>query len=328
MQFILRRTPISFILFSLIFSPIIAQKKLVKPFQLKLGDTVAIVAPAGILKNREEIIEKAKSLLISWGLNVVIGKNVFKQNNHFAGTDEERIQDFQEALNNPSIKAIWAARGGYGSVRILDGLDFKKFSKKPKWMIGYSDITAFHNHFHNLGFETMHAMMPTSLEEKPDETIASFKNALFGEKLSYEIPSSTYNRIGKVNGQIVGGNLAILASMLGSKSQLNTDGKILFIEEIGEYHYSIDRMLQSLKRAGYFNNLKAVIVGDLSKIKKNTTSWGSTSEELILAIIPKSIPVLFDFPAGHEADNRALIFGREAVLNIQKNTSTLNFNQK
>ncbi len=132
MQFILRRTPILFILFSLIFSPIIAQKKLVKPFQLKLGDTVAIVAPAGILKNREEIIEKAKSLLISWGLNVVIGKNVFKQNNHFAGTDEERIQDFQEALNNPSIKAIWAARGGYGSVRILDGLDFKKFSKKTK----------------------------------------------------------------------------------------------------------------------------------------------------------------------------------------------------
>lgn len=319
------------LLMLMIISSINSQQKIINPVHLKTGDTVAIVAPAGILKNREEIIEKAKTLMISWGLNVVIGKNVFKQNNHFAGTDEERIQDFQEALDNPSIKAIWAARGGYGSVRILDGLDFKNFLKKPKWMIGYSDITAFHNHFHNLGFETMHAMMPTSLEEKPEEiieTIASFKNALFGEKLSYEIPSSTYNRIGKVSGQIVGGNLAILASMLGSKSQLNTNGKILFIEEIGEYHYSIDRMLQSLKRAGYFNNLKAVIVGDLSKIKKNTTSWGNTSEELILAIIPKYIPVLFDFPAGHEADNRALIFGREAVLNIQKNTSTLNFNQK
>lgn len=313
------------------FSFVSAQEKFIKPPYLKTGDTIAIVAPAGILKNREETIEKAKSLLISWGLNVVLGKNVFNQNNHFAGTDEERLKDFQEVLDNPTIKAIWAARGGYGSVRILDGLDFKKFSKKPKWMIGYSDITAFHNHFHNLGFETMHAMMPTSLEEKPEEiieTVASFKNALFGEKLSYEIPSSTYNRIGKVNGQIVGGNLAILASMLGSKSQLNTDGKILFIEEIGEYHYSIDRMLQSLKRAGYFNNLKAVIVGDFSKIKKNPTSWGSTSEELILAIIPKNIPVLFYFPAGHEADNRTLIFGRKAVLNIQKNTSTLNFNQK
>lgn len=313
------------------FSFVSAQEKFIKPPYLKTGDTIAIVAPAGILKNREETIEKAKSLLISWGLNVVLGKNVFNQNNHFAGTDEERLKDFQEVLDNPTIKAIWAARGGYGSVRILDGLDFKKFSKKPKWMIGYSDITAFHNHFHNLGFETMHAMMPTSLEEKPEEiieTVASFKNALFGEKLSYEIPSSTYNRIGKVNGQIVGGNLAILASMLGSKSQLNTDGKILFVEEIGEYHYSIDRMLQSLKRAGYFNNLKALIVGDFSKIKKNATSWGSTSEELILAIIPKNIPVLFYFPAGHEADNRTLIFGRKAVLNIQKNTSTLNFNQK
>ena len=308
-----------------------AQEKFIKPPFLKTGDTVAIVAPAGILKNREETIEKAKSLLISWGLNVVLGKNVFNQNNHFAGTDEERLQDFQEALDNPTVKAIWAARGGYGSVRILDKINLSKFKKKPKWIVGYSDITAFHNHVNNLGFETLHAMMPTSLEEKPEEiieTIASFKNALFGAKLSYEIPSSTYNRNGKISGEIVGGNLSILMSMLGSKSQLKTDGKILFIEEIGEYEYAIDRMLQSLKRAGYFNNLKGVVLGNFSKIRKNPTSWGSTIEELILAVLPKEIPVLFDFPAGHEADNRALFFGRKVEIHIQKDTSTVIFHQK
>lgn len=313
------------------FSSINSQEKFIKPPFLKTGDTVAIVAPAGILKNREETIEKAKSVLISWGLNVVLGKNVFNQNNHFAGTDEERLQDFQKALDNPTVKAIWAARGGYGSVRILDKINLSKFKKKPKWIVGYSDITAFHNHVNNLGFETLHAMMPTSLEEKPEEiveTIASFKNALFGEKLSYEIPSSSYNSNGKISGEIVGGNLSILMSMLGSKSQLKTDGKILFIEEIGEYEYAIDRMLQSLKRAGYFNNLKGVVLGNFSKIRKNPTSWGSTIEELILAVLPKEIPVLFDFPAGHEADNRALFFGRKVEIHIQKDTSTVIFHQK
>lgn len=308
-----------------------SQEKFIKPPYLKTGDTVAIVAPAGILKNREETIEKAKNLLISWGLNVVLGNHVFNQNNHFAGTDEERLQDFQEALDNPSIKAIWAARGGYGSVRILDKINLSKFKKKPKWIIGYSDITAFHNHLNSLGFETLHAMMPTSLEEKPEEiieTMASFKKALFGEELRYEIPSSTYNRNSKISGEIVGGNLSILMSMLGSKSQLKTDGKILFIEEIGEYEYAIDRMLQSLKRAGYFNNLKGVILGNFSKIRKNPTSWGSSIEELILAVLPKEIPVLFDFPAGHEADNRAIFFGRKAEINIPKDISTVIFHQK
>ena len=325
------RANFTFIFFFFFISNFFSQKKFIRPPYLKTGDTVTIVAPAGILKNRDETIERAKNLLISWGLNVVIGNNVFKQNNHFAGSDEERLQDFQKALNNPNIKAIWAARGGYGSVRILDKLDVTKFKQKPKWIVGYSDITAFHNHLNSLGFETLHAMMPTSLEEKPEEiieTITSFKNALFGEKLSYEISSSTYNINGKISGEIIGGNLSILVSMLGSKSQLKTDEKILFIEEIGEYKYSIDRMLQSLQRAGYFKNIKGVILGNFSKIRKNSTSWGSTIEELILAVLPKEIPILFDFPAGHEADNRALFFGRKVDLTIQKDTSTVIFHQK
>ncbi|WP_254712368.1 LD-carboxypeptidase [Polaribacter sp. BM10] len=321
-----------------VFSTIYAQEKsnnLVTPPYLKQGDTIAIVAPAGILRGRKATVDKAKKLAESWGLKVVLGKNMFNQNNHFAGTDNERCQDFQDALDNPNIKAIWAARGGYGSVRILDKLDFNKFKKSPKWIIGYSDITAFHNHIHNLGVETIHGMMATSLEEKPEEiieTIASFKKALFGEDVKYVFADNELNRKNKLNiselkGQLIGGNLAILTSMLGSKSQLNTEGKILFIEEIGEYKYSIDRMLQSLKRAGYFTKVKAVIVGDMSLIKKNSTKWGSSIEQLILDVIPQDVPVVFDFPAGHEADNRALIFGRNVTLEIDMENCLLDFSK-
>ena len=312
----------------MIFSSINAQEKLITPPYLQKGDTIAIVAPAGILKNREATIEKAVKLAESWGLKVVLGKYIFNKDGHFAGSDEERTKDFQKALDNPNIKAIWAGRGGYGSVRVLDRLDYTTFLKHPKWIVGYSDITAFHNHIHNLGVETIHGMMATSLEEKPEEiieTISSFKKALFGDKISYGIPPSKYNRKGIVEGQIIGGNLAILTSMLGSKSQLNTENKILFIEEIGEYKYSIDRMLQSLKRARYFTKVKAVIVGDMSLIKKNSTKWGSSVEQLILDVLPKDIPVLFDFPAGHEADNRALVFGRNVKLTIDSNQSSVTF---
>lgn len=318
--------------FLITFSSLVSQEKLITPSYLKAGDTIAIVAPAGILKpSRKAVVLQAKQLAESWGLYVVLGKNMFNQNNHFAGTDNERAADFQEALDNKNIKAIWAARGGYGSVRILDKLDFTKFKQNPKWIIGYSDITAFHNHIHNLGIETLHAMMATSLEEKPEEiieTISTFKKVLYGENLSYKIPLSKYNRtqnLDTIQGQIIGGNLAILTSMLGSKSQLNTDDKILFIEEIGEYKYAIDRMLQSLKRANYFTNVKAVVVGNMSLIKKNSTKWGSSIEQLILDAIPADIPVIFNFPAGHEADNRALIFGRKTKLNISKEHSTLSF---
>ena len=327
---------IKFILFFLLIIVLktFSQQKLKTPDFLKKGDTIAIVAPAGILKNRNATIQKAKKLADSWGLKVVLGKNLFNQNNHFSGTDNERCQDFQEALDNPNIKAIWAARGGYGSVRILELLDFSKFKNNPKWIIGYSDITAFHNHIHNLGVETIHGMMATSLEEKPEEiteTITSFKKALFGEKISYTIESSKYNRILESNvieGQIIGGNLAILTSMLGSDSQMNTENKILFIEEIGEYKYSIDRMLQSLKRAGYFTKVNAVVVGNMSLIKKNSTKWGSSIEQLILDVLPENVPVLFNFPAGHEADNRALIFGRNAHLEVNKENYSVAFTKE
>ncbi|WP_304140594.1 LD-carboxypeptidase [Mesoflavibacter zeaxanthinifaciens] len=302
---------------------------LIQPPYLKAGDTVAIVAPSGILKNRKDEVEHAKQLLKRWELNVVVGEHVFSQDNHFAGTDQERCEDLQNALDNPNIKAIWCARGGYGTVRILDKLDYTRFLEQPKWIIGYSDITALHNQIHNLGVQSLHAMMCVSLpkdESEIEQTIATFKKAIFGETLSYTLQGSNYNQVGEVTAPIVGGNLTILHTMLGSKTSIDTSGKILFIEEIGEYKYHIDRMLQSLKRAGYFDHCKGVIVGDMSKLRKNTTLWGTSIEQLILdALADYDFPIAFNMPAGHEEDNRALILGRNATLKVEKTKSTLVF---
>ncbi|NNF86598.1 MAG: LD-carboxypeptidase, partial [Winogradskyella sp.] len=224
--------------------------ELKQPPFLKAGDTVAILAPSGILKSREGEVQWAKNLLKDWGLFVKVGEHVFNKNDHFAGTDEERCEDFQKALDDPSVKAIWSARGGYGTVRILDKLDYTRFKENPKWIIGYSDITALHNQIHNLGFQSLHALMCVSLTKdlnEIQETVSTFKLALFGKPLNYVLEGSNYNREGIATAPLVGGNLTMLHTMLGSKTSINTAGKILFIEEIGEYKYHIDRMLQSLK---------------------------------------------------------------------------------
>ena len=304
---------------------------LIQPPYLKAGDTVAIVAPSGVLKNRTKEVEQAKSLLKSWGLHPVVGKHVFSTANHFAGTDDERCEDFQNALDDPKISAIWCARGGYGTVRILDKLDYTKFKKKPKWLIGYSDITALHNQFHNQGYESIHALMCTSLLDDLStiqETVSTFKDAAFGKLISYTLKGSKYNKAGEGFGQLVGGNLTMLHTMLGSKTSIDTSEKILFIEEIGEYKYHIDRMLQSLKRAGYFENCKGVIVGGMSKMRKNTTPWGSSIEQLFLdALADYDFPIAFNMPAGHEDDIRALILGRTIRLNVNKEKSTVVFEE-
>lgn len=302
---------------------------LIKPPYLKKGDTVAIVAPAGILKNRYAEIQKAKALLKTWGLHAIVGDNVFKQGHHFAGTDDERCEDFQNALDNPAVRAIWCARGGYGSARILDKLDWSTFKKKPKWIIGYSDITALHSTVYNLGYQSLHAMMCTSLQDALadiPETIATFKNAIFGTPNAYRLSASKYNKAGEASGVLIGGNLTILHTMLGSKTSLDTSGSILFIEEIGEYKYHIDRMLRSLKRAGYFDTCSGVIIGDMTKIKKNTTPWGSSIEQLILDVLSEyNFPVAFNMKAGHEKDNRALTFGERAQLNVSKTETLVTF---
>ena len=300
-----------------------------QPPYLQPGDTVAIVAPSGILKNRIGEVQQAQALLKSWGLHSVVGKHVFSKADHFAGTDDERCEDLQNALDDSKVSAIWCARGGYGTVRILDKLDYSKFKQNPKWLIGYSDITALHNQIHNEGVESLHAIMCVSLPEGEAEieaSISTFKNTLFGKPLSYTLEGSSYNKTGTTSGQLVGGNLTMIHTLLGSKTSIDTSGKILFIEEIGEYKYHIDRMLQSLKRAGYFDNCKGVIVGDMTKLRTNTTLWGTSVEQLILdALAGYDFPIAFNMPAGHEKDNRALILGRTIQLVVSSEQTLIIF---
>ena len=303
--------------------------EMIRPSYLKSGDTVAVIAPAGVLKQNAEVIQNTKSLLNSWGLEVVFGAHVETTAHHFAGSDSQRTSDLQWALDQPNIKAIWCARGGYGTLRIVDDLDFKRFKIHPKWIIGYSDVTVLHNALNNLGYESLHGMMCINLTEdkvaikKSTETL---KAALFGTLTSYEIEGNIDNRTGDTSGPLVGGNLSLLTADLGSNTSLNTKGKIIFIEEIGEYKYHIDRQLQSLKRAGYFDHCAGIIIGNMSQLKANTPSWGQSIETLILEVLKDTnVPVAFGFPAGHELENRALYFGRTIQLQVTKSKTRVLF---
>ncbi|MBT8317883.1 MAG: LD-carboxypeptidase [Lutibacter sp.] len=309
--------------------PSTSNVSLIRPDYLKVGDTIAIVAPAGILKDQQPI-EEAVKLVESWGLQVILGKRLFGNNFHFSGTDNERIQDFQTALDSKNVKAIWCGRGGYGTVRIIDGLDFTEFKKNPKWIIGYSDITVLHSHIHNLGYETLHAMMPVNMnieEKKRIKTVKTFKKALFGKSLSYKIKESSFNKVGEAKGQLVGGNLSILQSLLGSVSSIDTNQKILFFEDVGEYLYHIDRMVYALKRSDYFKNCSGIIIGDMTNVKKNTTPFGQTVEKIVLEATKEyNFPILFGFPAGHDDVNKAIFLGREIEMKVGKKHSTVKFN--
>ena len=304
-------------------------EKCIRPAYLKIGDSVAIVAPAGILKGRQAAIKNAQVLLKSWGLVPVLGPHLFAQKNHFAGEDAERLSDLQWALDDTDIRAIWCARGGYGSMRVVDDLNFEKFQKHPKWLIGYSDITVLHNRLQALGYESIHGMMAVNMEEdieKITPSIETLKASLFGTLSSYSIAPHNLNQNGKTKGVLVGGNLTLLTAQLGSATQMNTHGTILFIEEIGEYKYHIDRMLQSLKRAGYFEHCSGVLVGDMTQIKANTTPWGSSVEQLIVDVLKEyDFPIAFGIPSGHELENRALIFGRNITLNIDPSETKITF---
>ena len=306
----------------------VLKTQLIQPESLKSGDTISILAPSGVLNNFDKKIEKAINIFKSWGLNVVLGNHIYDKNGHFAGTDKNREKDFQKALDNKNIKAIWCARGGYGAVRIIDKLNFDNYLKNPKWIIGFSDITVIHNKLNFLNSESIHAMMITGFEDigQNNDSLSKLKNVLFGDSLSYSITSNKNNKTGKSEGIIVGGNLTLIQSTIGSKTELKMKDKILFIEEIGEYAYHIDRMLYSLKRAGYFENCKGLIVGQISDVKKNTTDFGRSINELILDVLDEyNFPILFDFPAGHEKTNFPIILGRKVILDVSKPDSKVIF---
>lgn len=292
------------------------------PPHLKQGDTVALVSTARKL-SREDL-SPAFHILNAWGLKAIVGTTVEASEHQFAGSDALRIKDFQEQLDNPDVKAIWCVRGGYGTVRIIDGLDFSRFVKRPKWIVGYSDVTVLHSHIHRLGVATIHAQMALDIQNKTQESVETLRKALFGE--SYKLTSEKHllNRIGTVEGPLVGGNLSILYSLCGSESSLDTRGKILFLEDLDEYLYHIDRMMLNLKRNGMLEHILGLVVGGMTQMNDNTIPFGKTAEEIIIeAVAEYNYPVCFGFPAGHVADNRALIFGKEHQLIVHSTHSSL-----
>lgn len=289
-----------------------------RPSPLQKGDTVGIVALAckvdfEALKPAIELMEEV------WGLKVIIGDSVMSEYHQFAGTDNVRANDFQVMLDNPEIKAIFSARGGYGSSRLLDFIDFSIFQKSPKWVVGFSDITAVLSHIHTLNIESLHATMPKLfLQEGGEYSLESLKKILFGEILNYEVNSQEMNRLGFAKGQLIGGNLAILSHIFGSKSDINYDGKILFLEDVNEYLYSIDRMMIQLKRAGKLQNLAGLIVGHFSDCQDNNVPFGKTANEIIQeAVADYDFPVCYGFPVGHEPENWAMPVGRDVILEVK-----------
>jgi muramoyltetrapeptide carboxypeptidase len=297
------------------------------PTYLKKGDTIGITSAAGYITLTD--CTDAINMIQSWGFAIKMGSTVGKKSFTFGGTDEERLADLQQMLDDESLKAIMIARGGYGLVRIIDKLNFTKFIKKPKWIIGFSDVTVLHSHINkNYSIATLHSKMcnsfvaPAIAEPIQLETLDSIRKCLLGEKMVYNIPINTNNKLGKAKGILVGGNLKTLESLSASASDIVTKNKILFVEDTSEKLYSIDRMFWNLKRSGKLANLTALIVGGFKiKIDDVGDEFGKTIEEIVLEKIKEyNYPVCFDFPVGHQKNNFALKCGIQHILTIENNT--------
>ena len=292
------------------------------PEKLMIGDKIGIISTARKITMEE--LRPAINTLESWGLKVVLGNNLFQEDNQFSGTVVQRTADLQSMIDDDSVKAIFCARGGYGTVQIIDTINFTNLIKNSKWIIGYSDVTVLHSHLNNLGIASLHATMPINFESNTKESLSSLKSSLFGNLNSIECKAHPFNKFGKIEGNIVGGNLSILYSLLGSQSDIDTTDKILFIEDLDEYLYHIDRMMMNLKRNGMLRNLKGLIVGGMSDMNDNSIPFGKTAEQIILEYTKDyDFPICFGFPAGHLVDNRCVRLGLHSVLEISKNGVSL-----
>jgi muramoyltetrapeptide carboxypeptidase len=293
---------------------------IIVPPYLQPGDAIGIVCPAGYMPR--EKAETCIQTLQEWGYKVVVGKTLGLQNNYFSGTDAERLEDLQQMLDDDNIKAVLCGRGGYGTSRIIDGINWEKFKANPKWVIGFSDITILHSCLYTqLNTASLHAPMAAAFNDGEAENfyIQSLRKAIAGEPLLYEAEAHAANKPGSATGQLIGGNLAILIHQIGTPTDINTDGKILFIEDIGEYAYSIDRLLVHLQRSGKLQHLAGLIVGHFSDMKDTTVPFGQTVEQMILErCAPYSHPVCFNFPVGHDKENVALKVGLDYQLAVGK----------
>jgi muramoyltetrapeptide carboxypeptidase len=303
----------------------------ISPAFLRTGDIIGITAPAGYITSEE--IRSAVQKMESWGYQIKIGETIDKRDFTFGGTDEERARDFQHMLDDPKIKAIMCARGGYGVVRIIDKLNWEKFKAKPKWIIGFSDATVIHSHLNkNFGIASIHSKMCNSFpddwslaEPIQVETIESIQLTLSGRKMKYTVTPNPQNKSGIADGVLIGGNLKMLETLAGTRSDINTAGKILFVEDTGEYMYSVDRMFWNLKRTGKLSQLKGLIIGGFKiKVDEDSDDFGRTLQDVVLEKVKAwHYPVCFDFPVGHQKNNYALKCGVKHRLSISPDNVTL-----
>lgn len=309
-----------------------AEPESVRPPYLKPGDTIAITCPAGYISFDD--IQPAVKQMESWGFKVRLGNTVGKRDFTFGGTDEERARDLQILMDDPGVKAIMCARGGYGVARIIDKLSFTRLRERPKWIIGFSDITALHLHINrNYPIVSIHSKMCNSFpkdwntaEPIVQETILSIRDALTGTKMKYKAETDEHNRTGIGEGILIGGNLSIIQNLMGTSSEISTSGKILFLEEVGEYLYSLDRMMMNLKRAGKLDKLTGLVIGGFNKIKTDDPGeeFGRSVYDIVMEKVRAyKYPVCFNFPVGHQKNNYALKCGAVHVLTVRKDVVEL-----
>ncbi|NML20768.1 LD-carboxypeptidase [Pseudoflavitalea sp. G-6-1-2] len=296
------------------------------PDYLKPGDTIGIVCPAGYMA--KEKAQTCIDVLQQWGYNVKVGSTLgSSSDNYFSGTDAERLQDLQQMLDDDTVQAVLCGRGGYGVGRIIDQINFRKFKKHPKWLIGFSDITVLHSHIYaNYKIATLHAPMAAAFNDDgfKGEYVLSLKNALEGKKAKYSCVPHVFNKKGEAVGDLIGGNLALLANITGTASQAKTKGRILFIEDVGEYLYSIDRMFYQLKRSGQLDKLAGLIIGNFTDMKDTERPFGKTVNEIIQDIVKEyDYPVCFGFPVSHGKENYALKVGGGYKLKVGANKVAL-----
>lgn len=298
-------------------------KKLFPP-RLKKGDRVGIIAPARKISQAQ--LAPAIEVLKGWGLEPVLAGNIFSTNHSYlAGTDRERAKDFQDMIDNPAISAIFSARGGYGSTRIIEDVDFSPLEKKPKWIIGFSDVTAFHLRLLRIGLASIHGTMPIFFgREESGPSVESIRSILFSGECTLETSGNDHNRLGTAAAEVIGGNLSLIVDALNTPSEPDTRGRILVLEEVDEYFYKLDRMFTQLRRAGKLKNLAGLVIGHMTDMKNSDLDFGESIEQIVShAVRDYDYPLAFDFPTGHEEPNHAWIHGGTATLNVTVNQTSL-----
>lgn len=299
---------------------------MIYPPKLQGGDTVGIVAPARKISPAQ--LEAALKTLQRWGLKPRLAKNIFSsKHSYLAGSDQERREDFQRMINDEQVKAIFCARGGYGSTRIIEDLDFSALKRAPKWIIGFSDITAFHLRLASMGIASIHGTMPIFFDQpEAQESVESIRHLLFSGAGEVVFAAEEYNRTGLAMGEVIGGNLSLVMDALNTASDPDTRGKILIVEEVDEYFYKLDRMFTQLRRTGKLKDLAALVIGHMTEIKNSDLAFGETAAEIVLHAVRDYVyPVAFSFPSGHHNPNLAWIHGAPATLNVSRNNVILSY---